>query len=211
MVWATFIIGVVFGVFPPVVIWSFGERLAGVTGFFSKANTVDTHITLHVVETQPQISGPLRDICALQSRMYTLNPTHEPETFFERLDLDPTAAPFVPESDWLRLGSKLNNQASDAITLQWAKQKKRLMSHDVEEEDKLLDAVVAMLLDRHLASVYMSMVLPKVQDTHGQARLDAFKAICETVWTGSAEEEEKAGVQRKHGFYLEATDDKESD
>ncbi|RSM04085.1 hypothetical protein CEP52_007037 [Fusarium oligoseptatum] len=118
--------------------------------------------------------------------MYTLNPTHEPETFFERLDLDPTAAPGPSK-------------------------KKRLMSHDVEEEDKLLDAVVAMLLDRHLASVYMSMVLPKVQDTHGQARLDAFKAICETVWTGSAEEEEKAGVQRKHGFYLEATDDKESD
>ncbi|RSL53490.1 hypothetical protein CEP54_010371 [Fusarium duplospermum] len=207
VVWAPFIIGVACGVLPPAVIWSFGEKLAAVTGFHSKANT-DTHITVHVVETQPQISGPLRDICALQSRMYTLNPTHEPETFFERLDLDPTAAPFVPNSDWLRLGSKLNNQASDAITMQWAIQKKRLMSHNVEEEDKLLDAVVEMLLDRGLASVYMSMVLPNVQDVHGQARLDAFKAICTTSWTGSAEQEEEAG---KYGFYLEATDDGEFD
>ncbi|UPK98447.1 hypothetical protein LCI18_009382 [Fusarium solani-melongenae] len=191
--WAPFIIGVACVVAPSAVIWSFYDKLAAVTGFHSKAN-IETYITVHVAEIQPQISGPLRDICALQSRMYTSNPTHEPETLFERLDLDPTVAPFVPESDWLRLGSKLNDQASDAITLQWAIQKKRLMSHDVDEEDKLLDAVAGMLLDRDLASVYMSMVLPKVQEVHGQARLDAFKALCTTSWTGRAEEEEKVGL-----------------
>ncbi|KAJ4317436.1 hypothetical protein N0V84_007342 [Fusarium piperis] len=188
VIWAPFLIGVACGVFPPAIIWSFGEKIATATGFNSKANT-DTHITVHVAETQPQISGPLREICTLQSRMYTMKPTHEPETLFERLDLDPTAAPFVPESEWLRLGSVLNGQATDAITLQWAIQKNRLMGHNVEEEDRLLDAVAGMLLDRNLASVYMSMVLPKVQDVHGQARLDAFKTICTTSWMAGAGKE----------------------
>ncbi|KPM46389.1 hypothetical protein AK830_g53 [Neonectria ditissima] len=135
----------------------------------------------------PGVSGPLRKICRLHSRMFASNPTVEPETFFARLDLNHTAEPFIPDNEWLgHSGSSLRNEACDAILLGWAAQKKHFVapgqSDVVGDEERQLDAVASALLDMEVARVYMINVLPKIDKVRGDKRYRALRELCGDSW-----------------------------
>ncbi|KAF5564709.1 hypothetical protein FPHYL_4566 [Fusarium phyllophilum] len=73
----------------------------------------------------PFITTEVKAICQIHYRIWNADPIHEPETFFDILDLDSSRKPFV-DNTWLTEGESSHHEAQEIIMEKWAERRNRL-------------------------------------------------------------------------------------
>ncbi|KAG5749662.1 hypothetical protein H9Q72_000596 [Fusarium xylarioides] len=130
----------------------------------------------------PFVTTEVKAICQVHYRIWNADPIHEPETFFDILDLDSSKKPFV-DNTWLTEGDSSHHEAQEIIMEKWVERRNRLRGWGrVSERANHLDQVGKIMTNPTSAKIYTLQFLSKIKNKRGDKRLVALEGICKGFW-----------------------------
>ncbi|KAF5591419.1 hypothetical protein FPCIR_6062 [Fusarium pseudocircinatum] len=112
----------------------------------------------------PFVATEVKAICHVHYRVWNANPIHQPETFFDILDLNSSQKPFV-DNTWLTEGRVFSPRS--------AKDHHGKVGRATEQIEGM---------GTHHARIYTLQFLSKIKHKRGEDRLVALDKICKGFW-----------------------------
>ncbi|KAF5717964.1 hypothetical protein FMUND_5508 [Fusarium mundagurra] len=129
----------------------------------------------------PFVTTEVKAICQVHYRIWNAKRIHEPEIFFDILDLDSSKKPFV-DNTWLTEGESSHHEAQK-IMENWAEERNRLRGWGrTSERAHHLDQVGKIMTNPTSAKTYTLQFLSKIKHKRADKRLVALEEICKGFW-----------------------------